>query len=164
VECGRDLRRQLREIAEELEEQPRRRVLDVARYPLIRITNTVRAQSFSSAVTGVCELLPADDPTPAVATVVGRGVFVLQERRRFELRRHASSVRSSGITGPVVEAYDPEEMEEALIRRQDEMYARSHEVLERTPGGRARIRGAGDDDTADAGRVAGRPQARPSTP
>ena len=27
----------------------------------------------------------------AVATVVGRGLFVLEERRRFELRTHASS-------------------------------------------------------------------------
>ena len=34
----------------------------------------------------------------------------------------------------VVEAYDPEEMEEALVRRQDEMFARAHEVLERSPG------------------------------
>jgi hypothetical protein len=34
----------------------------------------------------------------------------------------------------VVEAYDPEEMEEPLVRRQDEMYAHSQEVLERSPG------------------------------
>ena len=34
----------------------------------------------------------------------------------------------------VVEAYDPEEMEETLVRRQDEMFARAHEVLERSPG------------------------------
>jgi hypothetical protein len=70
----------------------------------------------------------------AVATVVGRGVFVLQERRRFELRTHASSVREFQDHWAVVEAYDPEEMEEALVRRQDEMFARSHEVLERSPG------------------------------
>ena len=70
----------------------------------------------------------------AVATVVGRGLFVLQERRRFELRTHASSVREFQDHWAVVEAYDPEEMEEALVRRQDEMFARSHEVLERSPG------------------------------
>jgi hypothetical protein len=34
----------------------------------------------------------------------------------------------------VVGAYDPEEKEEALVRRQDEMYARTHEVLDRSPG------------------------------
>ncbi len=70
----------------------------------------------------------------AVATVVGRGVFVLQERRRFELRTHASSVREFQDHWAVVEAYDPEEMEEALVRRQNEMFARAHEVLERSPG------------------------------
>ena len=70
----------------------------------------------------------------AVATVVGRGLFVLQERRRFELRTHASSVREFQDHWAVVEAYDPEEMEEALVRRQDEMFVRSHEVLERSPG------------------------------
>jgi hypothetical protein len=70
----------------------------------------------------------------AVAKVVGRGVFVLQERRRFEMRTHASSVREFRDHWAVVGAYDPEEMEEALVRRQDEMYARAHEVLERSPG------------------------------
>jgi hypothetical protein len=70
----------------------------------------------------------------AVATVVGRGVFVPQERRRFELRTHASSVREFQDHWAVVEAYDPDEMEETLVRRQDEMFARAHEVLERSPG------------------------------
>jgi hypothetical protein len=77
------------------------------------------------------DLRSAED---AVATVVGRGLFVLQERRRFELRTHASSVREFQNHWAVVGAYDPEEMEEALVRRQDEMFARSHEVLERSPG------------------------------
>ena len=70
----------------------------------------------------------------AVAKLVGRRVFVLQERRRFELRTHASSVRELRDHWAVVGAYDPEEKEEALVRRQDEMYARAHEVLERSPG------------------------------
>jgi hypothetical protein len=70
----------------------------------------------------------------AVKSVVERGVFVLQERRRFELRTHASSVREFRDHWAVVGAYDPEEMEEALVRRQDEMFARAHEVLERLPG------------------------------
>jgi hypothetical protein len=70
----------------------------------------------------------------AVATVVGRGVFVLEERRRFELRTHASSVKELRDYWAVYDAYDPEEKEEALARRQDEMYARAHDVLERSPG------------------------------
>lgn len=75
----------------------------------------------------------------AVATIVGRGHFVLQERRRFELRTHASSVKELQDHWAVVEAYDPEEMGpeemgEALVPHQDEMFARSHEVLERSPG------------------------------
>ena len=70
----------------------------------------------------------------AVATVVGRGVFVLEESRRFELRTHASSLQELRDHWAVADAYDPEEKEETLARRQEEMYARAHEVLERSPG------------------------------
>jgi hypothetical protein len=74
------------------------------------------------------DLRSADE---VVAKVVGRGVFVLHGRRLFEMRTHASSVREFRDHLAVVGAYDPEEKEEALVRRQDEMYARAHEVLER---------------------------------
>jgi hypothetical protein len=70
----------------------------------------------------------------AVATVVGRGVFVLHARHRFELRTHASSVRELRDHFAVVGAYDLEEKEDALVRQQDEIYARAHEVLDRSPG------------------------------
>jgi hypothetical protein len=70
----------------------------------------------------------------AVATVVARGVFVLHARHRFELRAHASSVRELRDHFAVAGAYDPEEKEDALVRQQDEMYARAHEVLDRSPG------------------------------
>jgi hypothetical protein len=70
----------------------------------------------------------------AVATVVGRGVFVLDARHRFELRTHASSVRELRDHFAVVGAYDPDEKEDALVRQQDEVYARAHEVLDRSPG------------------------------
>jgi hypothetical protein len=76
------------------------------------------------------DLRSADD---AVATVIERGVFVLQGRRRFELRLHASSVRELRDHKAVVGAYDPEEKAEALVRRQDEMYARAQEVLDGSP-------------------------------
>jgi SAM-dependent methyltransferase len=70
----------------------------------------------------------------AVASVVGRGVFVSEERRRFQLRTHASSVEELREYWEVYGAYDPEEKEETLARRQDEMYARAHQILERSPG------------------------------
>lgn len=70
----------------------------------------------------------------AVAAVVERGVFTLEDRRRFELRTHAVSVEELRDYWAVYDAYDPEEKEETLARRQDEMYARAHEVLERSPG------------------------------
>jgi hypothetical protein len=70
----------------------------------------------------------------AVATVVGRGVFVLDARHRFELRTHASSVRELRDHFAVVGAYDPDEKDDALVRQQDEVYARAHEVLDRSPG------------------------------
>lgn len=69
----------------------------------------------------------------AVATVVSRGVFVLEESRRFELRTHASSLKELRDHWAVADAYDPEEKEETLARRAEEMYARAHEVLERWP-------------------------------
>ena len=34
----------------------------------------------------------------------------------------------------VADAYDPDEKEETLVRRREEMYARAHEVLERSRG------------------------------
>jgi hypothetical protein len=70
----------------------------------------------------------------AISTVVGRGVFVLEASRRFALRTHASSVQELRDYWAVYDAYDPEEKEETLARRQDEMYARAHEVLEGSPG------------------------------
>ena len=70
----------------------------------------------------------------AVATVVDRGVFVLEESRRFELRTYATSVEELRQYWDVYGAYDPEEKEETLARRQDEMYARANEILDRSPG------------------------------
>jgi phosphoglycolate phosphatase-like HAD superfamily hydrolase len=70
----------------------------------------------------------------AVATVVGRGAFVLEGSRRFELRTHATSVEELRQYWEVYGAYDPEEKEEALARRQDEMYERAHDTLARLPG------------------------------
>ena len=70
----------------------------------------------------------------AVATVIERGVFAIDGRRRFELRTHASSVNELRDHWAVSGAYDPEEKDETLVRRQDEMHARAHEVLERSSG------------------------------
>lgn len=70
----------------------------------------------------------------AVASVLDRDVFVLDDRRRFELRTHAASVKELRDHWALVGAYDPEDPEEGLLRRRDEMYARAHDVLERAPG------------------------------
>ena len=66
--------------------------------------------------------------------MVSRGVFVLEKSRRFELRTHASSLKELRDHWAVADAYDPEEKEETLARRAEEMYARAHEVLERWSG------------------------------
>lgn len=95
----------------------------------------------------------------AVATVVGRGIFVLEESSRFELRTHASSLKELRDHWAVADAYDPEEKEEALARRQEEMHARAHKVLERSLGGQlvyvepatmSRLTPAGGDPSASA--------------
>jgi SAM-dependent methyltransferase len=70
----------------------------------------------------------------AVATVVGRGLFVLEERRRFEFRIHASSLDELRDHWTVADAYITEEKEETLARRAEEMYARADGVLERSTG------------------------------
>ena len=70
----------------------------------------------------------------AVSTVVGRNIFVLEERRRFELRTHASSMQELRDHWAVADAYDPPDKEETLALRADEMYARAQEVLSRSPG------------------------------
>jgi SAM-dependent methyltransferase len=70
----------------------------------------------------------------AVATVLDRDLFVLEDRRTFELRTHAASVEELRDYWAVYDAYDPEEMEETLARLRDEMYARATEVLDRSPG------------------------------
>jgi hypothetical protein len=69
----------------------------------------------------------------AVATVVGRGLFVLEERRRFELRIHASSLDDLRDHWAVADAYITDEKDPTLARRADEMYAQADEVLRRTP-------------------------------
>jgi len=66
----------------------------------------------------------------AVASVVDRGMFALEDRRRFELRTHAGSVKELRDHWEVAGAYDPEAKEETLVRRRDEMYARAHAVME----------------------------------
>ena len=69
----------------------------------------------------------------AVATVVGRGLFVLEESRRFELRIHASSLAELRDHWAVADAYITDEKEETLARRAEEMYARADTVLQRSP-------------------------------
>jgi hypothetical protein len=70
----------------------------------------------------------------AVSTVLDHGVFVLEDRRRFELRTYAASVEELRSYWAVYDAYDPEEKDPALARRQDDMYGRAGEALERSPG------------------------------
>lgn len=67
----------------------------------------------------------------AVATVVDRGIFVVDRSRRFELRTYAASVEELRDHFAVTGAYDPEEKDEALMRLRDEMYARAQRVLDR---------------------------------
>jgi hypothetical protein len=67
----------------------------------------------------------------AVATVVDRGMFVLDHSRRFELRTHAESVQELQDHFAVTGAYDPEEKDETLMRFRDAMYERAQEALDR---------------------------------
>jgi hypothetical protein len=66
----------------------------------------------------------------AVAAVLDRGVFVLDDRRGFELRTYSASVKELRDHWALVGAYDPEEPEETLMRRRDEMYGRAQAALD----------------------------------
>jgi SAM-dependent methyltransferase len=66
----------------------------------------------------------------AVTAVLDRGVFVLDDRRGFELRTYAASVKELRDHWAFVGAYDPEEPEETLARRRDEMYTRAQAALD----------------------------------
>ncbi len=66
----------------------------------------------------------------AVESVLDRDVFALENRRRFELRTYATSVQEMRDHWALVGAYDPEEPEETLLRRRDEMYARAAAALD----------------------------------
>ena len=101
--------------------------------PFLEVT-TNGGRSFSEEDPGFDYVDDLRSAEAAVLTVLDRGVFVLEDRRTFELRTHAASVQELRSYWAVYDAYDPEEKEETLARRQDEMYARAHEVLERSPG------------------------------
>ena len=73
-------------------------------------------------------------PTRRWRAVLDRGVFVLDDRRGFELRTYAASVKELRDHWALVGAYDPEEPEETLVRRRDEMYARAEAALDAGPG------------------------------
>jgi SAM-dependent methyltransferase len=111
---------------------------------LIEIHPTLEAPSVEISSNGEV-LFSEDDPgvdyeddlqhaEAAVATVVERELFAIDERRGFELRTHASSVKELRDHWAVSGSYDPEKKDGTLVRRQDEMYARAHEALERSPG------------------------------
>ena len=70
----------------------------------------------------------------AVTSVLDRRLFVLEDRRRFLLRTYAASVKEMRDHWAFVGAYDPEEPEETLLRRRDEMYARASGALNGAPG------------------------------
>ena len=67
----------------------------------------------------------------AVAAVLGKGIFVLEHSRRFELRTHASSVEELLDHFAVTGAYDPEEKDATLLRFREAMYERAQAVLDR---------------------------------
>jgi hypothetical protein len=70
----------------------------------------------------------------AVESVLDRGMFLFEDRRRFELRTYAASVKEMRDHWALVGAYDPEEPEETLVRRRDEMYARAASALDAAAG------------------------------
>lgn len=100
--------------------------------PLVEVWSDGR-RSFSEEDPGFDYVDDLRHAEAAVTTVLDRGEFVLEGRRRFELRTYASSVQQLRDYWAVYDAYDPEEKEETLARRQDEMYARAGAALDRSP-------------------------------
>ena len=96
--------------------------------PLVEVRSNGRL-SFAEVDPGFDD---ADDrqAEAAVASVVDQGMYVLENRRRFELRTHAGSVEELREHWEVAGAYNSQEREETLARRRGEMYARAHAVME----------------------------------
>ena len=101
--------------------------------PLLEVSSNGEA-SFSEVDPGFDYEDDSRRAEDAVAAVVVRGVYILDESRRFELRTHASSMEELQQHWAVADAYDLEEKDAALARRQDEMYRRARGFLERSPG------------------------------
>jgi hypothetical protein len=99
-----------------------------APFVLVRLDGTVTFAETDPGYDYEVDLERAED---AVATVVDRGMFVLDDSRRFELRTHAASVEELRDHFAVTGAYDPEEKDETLMRSRDAMYARAQEALDR---------------------------------
>lgn len=104
-------------------------------WPLVEVRSN-RGLSFAEEDPGFDYADDLRQAEAAVASVVDRGMFLLEDRRRFELRTHAGSVKELRDHWEVAGAYDPEEKEETLVDRRDEMYARAHAVMEDAAGPR----------------------------
>ena len=86
--------------------------------PLVEVRSNGRL-SFAEVDPGFDD---ADDrqAEAAVASVVDQGMYVLENRRRFELRTHAGSVEELREHWEVAGAYNSQEREETLARRRGE--------------------------------------------
>src|ERR671918_1380697 len=102
-------------------------------FPLLEVSSNGEV-SFSEEDPGFDYEDDSRHAEEAVAVVVGRGVFTLDESRRFELRTHASSMEELRDHWALADAYDQDQKEATLVRRQEEMYARAQEIAERSPG------------------------------
>jgi SAM-dependent methyltransferase len=98
-----------------------------APFVLVRLDGKV---TFAEADPGYDYEVDLERAEDAVAAVLDRGMFVLDDSRRFELRTYAASVEELRDHFAVTGAYDLEDRDEALMRLRDAMYARAREALD----------------------------------
>ena len=70
----------------------------------------------------------------ALEEVVRRGLFRIEGRNEFEVVTHASSVAEMRDYWAKYGAFDDEPKDEAITKRQDEVYAGANEIMENSPG------------------------------
>lgn len=70
----------------------------------------------------------------ALAEVVGRGLYRIEETREFEVVTSASSVAGMREYWSTYGAFDDEPKDEAITARQNEVYARADEIMQDAAG------------------------------
>lgn len=70
----------------------------------------------------------------ALEEVVQRGLYLIEGREEFEVATYASSATELQDYWVKYEAYDDEPKDDVIAKRQNNMYAKANEIMQKAPG------------------------------